>query len=473
MAGTKTIRGGRKRGLACFLLNTRRGSPVMIRHLVTFVLMVVSVSCAAREPGAPINPGFNVYSKDQDIQVGRQAAAEVMQQVDVVKDGELQDYVKSLGRRLASTPSAGDYPYEFTLINDPSINAFALPGGPIFVHSGLIRAADNEAQVAGVLGHEIAHVALRHGTNQASKASILQIPAAAAGILLGDGSTTGQIAQIGAGLGLNLLMLKYSRGAETQADALGAKILHEAGYNPIEMARFFETLEKESGGGGPQFLASHPNPGNRVKAVEAEVRAFPEKQYTAGNGNFGTTKQRVAGLPAPRKQIQQEQAAVRQQPQPTSEGRTLQTESFRMVVPSNWVAYGDRSGASVVAGPRNGLVSNGRGQVQVGYGVLMGQFQPQRSRNLQGAARELLNSLRSSDPSLQVGRMRQVQVNGRPALMAEMRGSSPFGGAENNLLVTVPQGKGVMFLVFAAPERDWPALESAARGMLQSLQVAQ
>ena len=92
-----------------------------IRHFVNCALVVFCVSCAARQPGTPINPGFNVYSKDQDIQVGRQAAAEVMQQVDVVQNGELQDYVKSLGRRLASTPSAGDYPYEFTLINEPRI----------------------------------------------------------------------------------------------------------------------------------------------------------------------------------------------------------------------------------------------------------------------------------------------------------------------------------------------------------------
>jgi hypothetical protein len=443
------------------------------RYFAVFALIVFGISCAARQPGAAIKPGFNVYSKDQDVQVGRQASAEIMRQVDVVQDGALQDYVKSLGRRLAATPSAGDYPYEFTLINDPSINAFALPGGPIFVHSGLIRAAENEAQVAGVLAHEIAHVALRHGTNQASKASILQIPAAAAGILLGDGSATSQIAQMGAGLGLNLLMLKYSRGAETQADALGAKILHEAGYNPVEMARFFETLEKESGGGGPQFFASHPNPGNRVKAVEAEVRTFPQKQYTAGNSNFGSMQQRVAGLPAPRKPIQQQQAAAPQQRQPAGGARTLQTQAFRMAVPSDWVAYGDRSGASVVAGPRNGLVSDGRGQVQVGYGVLMGQYRPRRARNLQGAAQELLNSLRSSDPSLQASGLRQIQVNGRPALMTQMRGSSPFGGAENNLLVTVPQGNGVMFLVFAAPERDWPGLERAAMTMLESLQVAQ
>lgn len=433
-----------------------------IRHLMALTLMALCISCAARKAGAPITPGFNVYSKEQDIQVGRQAAAEIRQQVDVVSDGELQNYVKSLGRRLATTPSAGDYPYEFTLINDPSINAFALPGGPIFVHSGLIRAAENEAQVAGVLGHEIAHVALRHGTNQASKASILQIPAAAAGILLGDGSTTGQLAQMGVGLGANLMMLKYSRGAETQADALGAKILHEAGYNPIEMARFFELLERESGSGGPQFLASHPNPGNRVQAVEAELMTFPRKEYTAGGGQFNATKQRVAALPAPKKQVRPTRAAALTSGQ-QSGARTLQTQSFRMTVPADWVAYGDRSGASVVAGPPSGLISNGRGQVQVGYGVMMGQFR--------GGAQQLVNTLRKSDPSLQVGALRSMQVNGSAAQVAQMSGTSPLGGTENNLLVTVPRGNGLVYLVFAAPEQEWSRFEGAAMGMLQSLQI--
>lgn len=443
-----------------------------IRRLFLATVLAAGVACAQRQPGTAIKPGFNVYSKEQDIQVGRQAAAEVMQQVDVVRDGALQQYVKDIGRRLASTSGAGDYPYEFTLINDPSINAFALPGGPIFVHAGLIRAADNEAQVAGVLAHEIAHVALRHGTNQASKASILQIPAAAAGILLGDGSLAGQIGQIGAGLGLNLLMLKYSRSAENQADALGARMLHDAGYNPIEMARFFETLQRESGGGGPQFLASHPNPGNRVSAVQAELRTFPPKQYMTNSGNFGGMQQRVAGLPAPRKRVNPQQAG-NQQPQSSGNSRTLETQSFRMSVPANWEAYGDRSGSSVIAGPRGGLISNGQGQVQVGYGVMMGQYRPQRARNLRGATQELVNSFRNNDPSLQVGSFRQTQVNGRNALMAEMRSASPLGGTEQNLLVTVPQGNGVMFLAFAAPEQNWPAMQRTATSMLQTLQVAQ
>ena len=143
-----------------------------------------------------------------------------------------------------------------------------------------------------------------------------------------------------------------------------------------------------------------------------------------------------------------------------------------MSVPSNWEAFGDRAGQSVVAGPQGGLMSNGRGQVEVGYGVLIGQFQPRQARNIQQATQELVNALRSGDPSLQVGGVRSVQVNGRGGLMAEMRGSSPLGGPENTLLVTVPQGNGVIYCAFAAPQQDWPGLQRDAMAMLQTLELA-
>src|SRR5262249_27257254 len=154
----------------------------------------------------------------------------------------LQDYLKRVGERLAATAEAkqSGFPFNFTLLNVPEINAFALPGGPMFVFTGLMTAADNEAQVAGVMAHEMSHVILRHGTNQASKANLIQLPAALAGAVAGNGSLMGQLAQLGVGLGANSVLLKFSRDAESQADALGARMMSEAGYNPVEMARFFE-----------------------------------------------------------------------------------------------------------------------------------------------------------------------------------------------------------------------------------------
>jgi beta-barrel assembly-enhancing protease len=153
------------------------------------------------------------------------------------------------------------------------------------VNTGLIKAADNEAQIAGVLAHEISHVALRHGTNQASKAQIVQVPTALAGSMMKSGSMLGQLSQMGIGLGANSVLLKFSRQAESQADLLGTQIMAKAGYQPVEMARFFQKLEEQGGAHGPQFLSDHPNPGNRVQAVQAEVAKLPKQNYSTGDAN--------------------------------------------------------------------------------------------------------------------------------------------------------------------------------------------
>jgi predicted Zn-dependent protease len=188
------------------------GGTMLRKFLPVILVLALLPGCAARDPGDPLKPGFNLFSKEQDIQLGREAAAQVRQQVQVVSNRELQNYITQIGQRLARQQGADEYPYSFTLVNDPSVNAFALPGGPTFVHTGLVKAAENEAQLAGVIAHEIAHVALRHGTNQASKANLIQLPAMIAGGLAGNG-ILGQLAQLGIGLGANSVLLKYSRDA--------------------------------------------------------------------------------------------------------------------------------------------------------------------------------------------------------------------------------------------------------------------
>ncbi len=305
------------------------------------ILVVAAVACATRQPGDPLTPGFNQFSKQQDIELGRQAAAEIKQQVDIVDNPTLQNYVKGLGTRLARQPEAEDYPYEFTLINEGSINAFALPGGPIFLHSGLLAAADTEAQLVGVIAHEISHVALRHGTSQASKAQMVQLPAVLAGAILGDGGALSQIGQVGLGLGLNALVMKYSRNAEKEADALGARIMSGAGYDPIAMAEFFQKLEEESGGSRPPaILSSHPSPGNRVALVRAEMQTFPPGNYGAQTGDFQRAKQLVAKLPEPNPPKQQQDVASAGAAPPSSAlgggFQRVNARTYSLEVPQGW-----------------------------------------------------------------------------------------------------------------------------------------
>lgn len=266
------------------------------RRLFSLILLS-SLVWPALLDARDLKPGWNLFSKEQDVQLGKEAAAQVRQQMPIVKDAGINDYIRKIGRRLASQPQAGDFPYSFEVVADESINAFALPGGPAFVHTGLILAAENEAQLAGVLAHEIAHVALRHGTNQVSKANAVQIPAMIlSGVLGRGGSMMDQLTQLGIGIGANSVMMKFSRSAERDADLLGTRIMSSAGYNPIEMARFFEKLEAEGGSRGPEFLSSHPNPGNRVKAVQAEIQTLPRRQHTTDTGDLTRIQSSVSKI---------------------------------------------------------------------------------------------------------------------------------------------------------------------------------
>ena len=262
-----------------------------------------------------LQPGFNLFTPEQDIRLGKEAAAQIDKELPVVQNEALTRYVTGIASKIWTRPEAGKYPYSIKVVNDKTINAFALPGGPMFVNTGLILAADNEAQIAGVLAHEISHVALRHGTNQVSKSSLLQIPAALASSAVGDGSILGQLAQMGISFGANSLLLRYSRNAERDADLMGTRMLAGAGYDPVEMARFFEKLKGEAGSSkGMQFFSDHPDPGNRVKAVQDEIRYLPARPNASlGNATELRRMQAVVrSLPAPPKRaVQQQQGQAR------------------------------------------------------------------------------------------------------------------------------------------------------------------
>jgi predicted Zn-dependent protease len=258
----------------------------------------------ARQPGDPLKPGWNLFSKQQDVELGEANAKQVLQQYPVVKNEFLQEYVRRIGNRLAAEPAAkqSGFKFEFTVLNVDQVNAFALPGGPMFIYTGLLNAVDNEAMLAGVMGHEMAHVILRHGTHEASKANLIQLPAVLAGAIIGNDTTMGRLANMGLGLGANSFILKFSRDAESEADALGSHLMANAGYDPVQMARFFEKLS--AGSQPPQILSDHPNPGNRQRAIEAEVRTVRVKDLSYESGEFPKMKSELARVPKPPKPAQ-------------------------------------------------------------------------------------------------------------------------------------------------------------------------
>ena len=238
------------------------------------------------------------------MQIGREAAAEVRQQYPIINDDSIDDYLDRLGDRLVeAAPRELNNPafqYSFTPVNLKDINAFALPGGPMFVNRGMIEAATTEGQVAGVMAHELAHVLLRHGTANATKQQGFQI-GALAGAIAGAviGGNLGQIVSQGSQFGLGTWAMKYSREYEKQADLIGAQIMARAGYDPRDLAGMFETIAKQGGGSPPQWLSSHPNPGNRTQYINAEAKMLRIGPRPSAQG-FQQVRSRLSSMPPAR-----------------------------------------------------------------------------------------------------------------------------------------------------------------------------
>src|SRR5215467_7563897 len=203
-------------------------------------LMIVPAAFGQR---TNLKPGWNLFSVQQDIAVGKQNAVQAERQLPMCNAPKVDEYLTQLGKKLVVhlNTHGAEYPWEFHCVNDRSINAFALPGGYVFVNRGAIEAADNEAQLAGVMAHELSHVALRHGTNQASRATLTQGGVGILGGLFGGGAGGALLTQLGS-FAAGGVLLRYSRTAESQADVMGTQVLYDSGYDPRAMAQFFEKL---------------------------------------------------------------------------------------------------------------------------------------------------------------------------------------------------------------------------------------
>ena len=270
------------------------------RHRRVLAALLVALCVASSSAQTKITPDPNKYSPADDVKIGRDAAAEARKQLPLLNDDRVDSWVEHIGGNLVNAipPELrhAEFRYTFDVLNQKDINAFALPGGPMFLNRGMIEAAKSEAQVAGVMAHEITHVALRHGTAQATKGQKFQI-GAVAGQVLGAivGGGLGTVISQGSQFGLGAYFMKYGREYERQADLMGAQIMARAGYDPREMAAMFRIIEAQGGGGGPEWLSDHPNPGNRYDAIQKEAATL-RVQGNANTGDFGTIQARLRGM---------------------------------------------------------------------------------------------------------------------------------------------------------------------------------
>ena len=455
-----------------------------MKHLFERYLAILLIGYVAAPARVEPSHGFDMFSSQEEVQAGQQASEQVRKQLPVLPDSSpVTQYVQRLGAELAAHAPGEKWPYSFHVVNQKEINAFALPGGPIYVNLGTIQAADNEAELAGVMAHEISHVVQRHGTRAASKQMMAQLPLSVLGGLLGSGALS-QMAQLGISFGVGSYFLKNSRQAESEADLLGTDIMYDTGFNPRAMADFFEKIEKEGGASGPQFLSDHPNPGNRRQAVTKEVNTLPRKSsYRSDSAEFLRVKQTVGSMhPLTAQQIaaQQKQGTAATEAggvysdiAPSESRKTLNHSLFQIEYPDNWQTFGDQSSAVTIA-PRSGVSQNA-----IAYGVMINSYQPEGSVNLDTATHQLIASLRQSNPDLRtIGHDEDIRVNGMPGKSVDMIGSSPVrvqgGGAvsERDWLVTFQRSDGnLLYLVFISPDQDFGKLRPTFEEMLKSLHL--
>ena len=265
--------------------------------IIATVFLSVSLGAAT-----PIQQRRNSFTPAEDVRLGRQAAADVRQQLPMLNDRATESLVESIGARLVgAVPARFRQPafrYSFDVVNSRDINAFALPGGPMFLNRGMLQAARTDDEVAGVMAHELSHVVLRHGTLQAAKAQKFQL-GAMAGQVLGSivGGRTGQVISQGSQVGLGTYFMKYSREYEREADLLGAQIMARAGYDPRQMANMFRTIQQRGGGQGPEWLSDHPDPGNRYAAINREAATLRVAGSADTGPAFESVHARLAQMP--------------------------------------------------------------------------------------------------------------------------------------------------------------------------------
>jgi Zn-dependent protease with chaperone function len=460
---------------------------------LTFAAMPIAVAAQAPKIVAPKNK----YNTRDDIQLGQKAANEVERQFPLINDEDAQAYLTRIGDRLvdAIPPEFqhSEFRYEFKWVNASDLNAFALPGGPMFVNRGMLEKANNEGELAGVMAHELSHVALRHATAQATKNSSAGSTLRNLGLILGGAAVLGQAgAELGT-VAAQSFMLKFSREYEAQADALGAIIMARAGYDPVDLANVFRTIESQGGSGGPQFLSDHPNPGNRYQAITNEARYLTISQNPPikMTRDFERIQNKFRSMPRARSMAEIQRGAPAGNggynnggnnggySNPTANGRysdNVVTPSTRfrtytegniisVSVPDNWQEFGENTGVQFA--PQGAYGNDG-----ITRGVMIGLDASATSHNLSQDSETYLDSILQGNSYLrQSGSLTRTTLAGRQAFTATLSGRSPITGRTEIVTVYTTQTRNGLLLYFTTvvPENESSNYSSTFRGVMDSI----
>ena len=413
-----------------------------VRRSRTAIALLVSALLAA---GCATNPAtgrreLSLIPEGQEIAMGQEGAKAAATQMGIYPDSGMQRYVTALGMGLAKASERPALPWSFTVVDDPIVNAFALPGGPIFISRGILTHMNTEAQLVSVLGHEIGHVTAKHSVSQMSKQQVFQIGLIGAMVVKPELEQFGQAAS----QGLGLLFLKFGRDDETQADELGFRYMTKANYAPSEMAEMFRTLSRLSGDGEnsrgtPEWMSTHPDPGNRVQKTLERIAAAPAP-FTNAKIERDAFLRRLDGMvfgDDPRNGYFQQTAFIHP------------TLKFRFDFPQGWRT---QNGAEQVVG------ASAQGDAQIAL-TLAGNLAPtaalQRFSQQQG---------------VQMGQASSNAINGNPAAVAQFIAQTEDGSQLAGYVAYIQQDNVTYQLLAITPRQQIQAYDAAFRNTIGSFQ---
>jgi predicted Zn-dependent protease len=494
-----------------------------MKGIVLNLVVAIAILPAAIFAQTPIKIHSNKFSTADDVKLGREAAAEAEKKMQLVGDSELAGYLERVGQRLAAAiPSEFQHPefhYSFKVVDAKDINAFALPGGPMYVNSGMIVASKSEDEMAGVMAHEISHVALRHGTANVTKAqkySMLSNVMGMGGSILGGPLAT--VAQMGA-QGMGVYLLKFSREYETEADLLGARIMANAGYDPRELANMFQTLESQGGSGGPSFLSDHPSAKDRFAKINQEAQSLTINTAAAPDRrDFVVAQQRLAGntggqmlannrMPANNQTLANNQAAANNQtlannqatannqrdpnrvsPDPNAGNRTdapsisrgpIEPPSSRyqafnkgaitVSIPENWHEIEGQKGGTWFA--PNGAYGSANGQAVFTHAVNLGIAQTQ-AKDAQQATDEFVKDITGGNLRAR-GRYERMDVDGRQGRLITFDNVNEATGRPElvNILTTQLKNGDLFYMIAVSPTDEYKNYQNVFLAILRSVKL--
>jgi Peptidase family M48 len=457
------------------------GETVMVKKTKIWVLFLGIISVfvfPAFADRTNLVPAWNLFSAQQDIQMGRILADDLEGRLQVVTDPDSNAYIDALGKLLSAHAAGNPYPYQFRIVNDNTVNLWALPGGFIYVTSGLIESAQNEPQLAGALAHAIGHVVLRHGTAEVSRA------------YNNDSRATRRVSVDDVMADLNIrfergaLPLHYSTQAERQADTMAAQIMYDSGFDPRQVTQFYAAVANDRTSRTADFFDDHPAFPNRAANVRTEMQKLGglPQNVRGDSGDFHTVKDRLLAensntLPSIRdRNVRGNSADLPSSRMVVYRGRDIE---FRY--PDNWRVV--ENGDSISVAPDAGFVSG-----SLAYGMTIATFDPQGDRylgqnsftvpgtradstTLANATNQLIDYLRQTNPNIRMARITgRTRVDDAEAMVVDLTNDSPLGGNETDWLVAVLRPNGLLrYFVGVAPQRDFNDYRPAFDRILASV----